>query len=907
MKTLLLDGNSLAYRAFYGVPADMATASGQVTNAVFGFTSMLINLLRDHRPVRMCVCFDRPEPTFRHQAIPEYKAGRQETPPILREQFGLIRQVIETLGITIVELPGFEADDCLATLAQRCVAQGDEVIVVTGDRDTYQLVSDPFVRVLYNRRGVSDYLLLDERGVEDKTGVKPRDYVLYAALRGDVSDNLAGVPGVGEKTAAKLVNTYGSAEAIIAGAPDQTPKLAKNIADSAEIIRRNVDAMTLVQNAPLEVDLAELAITPWQAGEVQSLFGLLEFRSLYARLAEVAAKAPEGGLGGSVLEPDQSAVSFELAKGEPRHVVAVEGLAELSAILTSAGQPEAESCAVVLAAWDGPAGRSALSGLVIKPKGGQTSFVDPKLLQNPEAIEALAQLFKGQRVITHSAKELMRSLWGLGIEASNPTPFYLELDAAIAGYLADSAAQRYHISDLTQRYLGADLQLSGADKNGQLDLLAADNLPRDLALQAHALEQLAPKLSDAIEQLGNTALLVEIEQPLISVLAHMEQLGIGVDTDRLHDLAARLTSEANQLETSIQELAGMQFNVNSTQQLRGVLFDKLGLSPGKKTKTGYSTDAQTLEKIRDQHPIVERLLRYRELEKLRSTYGESLLQEVDTDGRIHATFNQTVARTGRLSSEAPNLHNIPVRSDEGIEFRKCFVPAHSMDFLIADYNQIELRVIAHLSDDPGLVEAFTQGRDIHTSTAAAIFGVDAQDVTTAMRSKAKMVSYGLAYGMESYGLSQRLGIPVGEAAEILGAYFSAFPKVRSLMDKSVADAKAKGYTETLFGRRRRIPELVSSNPRVRQAGERQAMNAGIQGLAADIFKVAMVRVDRRLRDTNSPARLVLQVHDELILEVPPTDREATQALVVTEMSNAAALSVPLEVNVGWGSSWAEAK
>ncbi|MST31903.1 DNA polymerase I, partial [Acidimicrobiaceae bacterium USS-CC1] len=424
---------------------------------------------------------------------------------------------------------------------------------------------------------------------------------------------------------------------------------------------------------------------------------------------------------------------------------------------------------------------------------------------------------------------------------------------------------------------------------------------------AAAVARLVEPLSAALSARGMSRLYDEVERPLVRVLARMEEIGVRVDVGALRALAEELSAEARRLEAEIQELAGTPFVVNSTPQLRQILFDKLGLTPQKRTKTGYSTDAQTLEKLRGEHPIVDALLRYREVEKLRSTYGESLLAEVAADGRIHATFNQTVARTGRLSSDQPNLHNIPIRTEEGRRFRACFVPADGCRFLVADYNQIELRVIAHLAEDPGLIEAFTTGADIHRTTAARIYGVDPADVTIAMRSKAKMVSYGLAYGMESYGLAQRLAIPVTEANQILEAYFVAFPNVRSYMDRVVAEARDRGYTETLFGRRRLIPELQSTRYQVRAAGERQAMNAGIQGLAADIFKVALVRLDERLEGLGLASRLVLQVHDEVILEVPPDEEAAAAEVVLEAMRGAADLSVPLEVNLSWGSTWAGAK
>jgi DNA polymerase-1 len=505
-------------------------------------------------------------------------------------------------------------------------------------------------------------------------------------------------------------------------------------------------------------------------------------------------------------------------------------------------------------------------------------------------------------VSTHDAKALMRSLAMLDVDFSN-----LNLDTSIAAYLVDPAGDQYLLEDLAARFAGVAIAPAGTTPSGQLDLSGAAEPGRMAAERAVAVARLTGPLSNALAHRGMSRLYDEVERPLVRVLARMELVGVRVDAAELARLGRQLADEARALESQVHDLAGTQFLVNSVQQLREILYNKLGLAPGKKTKTGYSTDNQTLEKLRDEHPIIPAILRYREIEKLRSTYTDALLAEVAPDGRIHATFNQTVARTGRLSSDAPNLHNIPVRTEEGRQLRRVFVPAEGMRFLVADYNQIELRVIAHLAQDPGLIEAFRTGADIHRMTAARIFGVDPAEVTIGMRSRAKMVSYGLAYGMEAYGLAQRLAIEVDEAAQILKAYFDSFPRVRAYMDEVVAEARHKGYTETLFGRRRLIPELSSERYQVRMAGERQAMNAGIQGLAADIFKVALVRLDARIDEEGLRSRLVLQVHDEVILEVPPDEEAAAAKAVVEAMRGAADLCVPLEVNLSWGRSWADAK
>jgi DNA polymerase I len=894
-RLMLIDGNSLTYRAFFALPTDMATASGQVTNAVYGFTSMLVNLIKDHRPDQVVAAFDRPEPTFRHQMISDYKAGRAETPDILRQQMGLVRQLVETLKIPTLEIPGFEADDVLATLATQADERGDDVIVVTGDRDCYQLVHDPHVRVLYNRRGVSDYVLYDEAGIEARTGVTPAVYPQYAALRGDPSDNLPGVPGVGEKTAAKLINTYGDLDGIFSHLDELSPKLRANLAAAEPTVRQNASATPLIRDVPVELDEEAAALGGWDTDELKRLFDFLEFRSLWDRFVEATEQEGKG-----------SGVPLPAGEDLP---VALESLGAAAVTDRIATWIGASTPLAVAGAWEGAEGRSPLHGLAFAPLPPEETvavvWVDRDVLGQPPVLAALRSLLGegGTDVSAHDAKALMRGLAVIGVDFS-----HLQLDTAIAAYLVDPAGDQYLLEELALRYANVELRSPEAPPAGQLDLSGATPDPSDAAARrAAAVARLVEPLSAALSARGMSTLYDEIERPLVRVLALMEAAGVRVDVAELKHLADGLAEEVHRLEEEIQELAGERFVVNSTPQLREILFVKLGLTPQKRTKTGFSTDAQTLEKLRGDHPIIDSLLRYREVEKLRSTYGESLLAEVAADGRIHATFNQTVARTGRLSSDQPNLHNIPIRSEEGRRFRRCFVPSEGCRFLVADYNQIELRVIAHLAEDPGLVDAFLSGADIHSATAARIYGVDPAEVTIAMRSKAKMVSYGLAYGMEAYGLAQRLGIPVAEADAILRAYFEGFPNVRAYMDRVVAEARDRGYTETLFGRRRLIPELQSGRYQVRAAGERQAMNAGIQGLAADIFKVALVRIDARLAEAGLSSRLVLQVHDEVILEVPPEEHDAAEQLVTSAMSGAAELRVPLTVNVSWGDTWAAAK
>ena len=924
-KVLLLDGNSLAYRAFFALPTDMATASGQVTNAVFGFTSMLVNLLKDHRPDAIAVAFDRPEPTFRHALVQDYKAGRAEAPDVLRQQMGLVRQVVETLRIPLLEVAGYEADDVVATLATQARDRGDDVIIVTGDRDEYQLVEDPHVKVLYNRRGVSDYVLYDEAGIAERTGVTPAKYPEYAALRGDPSDNLPGVPGVGEKTAAKLINTYGDLDGVFANVDKNTPKLREGLIAHEAQVRSNALATPLVRDVPLDCDVADLKMGGFDLDEVRSLFNFLEFRTLWDRFVEAV-----GGPAGAEAAAASTAGGTPLAVEVTRLASPDEAVAVLNQLASRPAGPLAAEIA-----WTGAEGRSDLAGMALAESAERTREAAPMsaeegqvpgeptwgrppgdgpatavwleagVLDDAAVVVAVGRLFgaEGRPLAAHRAKELMRGLDRHGVDVRS-----LDLDTAVAAYLVDPAETAYLLEDLVARYTDVELRAPDAPPPGQLDLAGTATDPvEETARRVAAVARLAPALSHALESRGLRSLYDDVERPLVRVLARMEKVGVRVDVAELRRLSDALASECQLLDVEIQELVGHPFMVNSTKQLRAVLFDELGLQPQKKTKTGFSTDAASLEKLRGQHPVIDKLLRYREVEKLRSTYGETLLAEVGADHRIHATFQQTVARTGRLSSDRPNLHNIPTRTEEGHRFRKAFIPDEGAVFLIADYNQIELRVIAHLAQDPGLIEAFESDTDIHTATAARIFGVDPAAVTRAQRSKAKMVSYGLAYGMESYGLAQRLGIPVDEAAQILGAYFVAFPSVKAYMERTVAEARDRGYTETLFGRRRQIPELSSLNYRIRQAGERQAMNAGIQGLAADIFKVALVRLDAALEREGLASRLVLQVHDEVILEVPENEREEAAELTLDAMRHACELCVALEVNLSWGPNWADAK
>ena len=913
---------------------------------MFGFASMLARLLEDQSPTGIAVAFDRREPTFRDALSATYKAGRPETPAPLAEQLELIRRLVETLGVPAIDAEGYEADDVIATLATRLSGEGHEVVIVTGDRDTYQLVQDPLVKVLYNRRGVTDYVLYDEAGIKERTGVTPQLYPFLAALRGDPSDNLPGVPGVGDKTAAKLVNTYGDVDTLYAHLSEQTPKLKDSLAEHEAQVRLNLQMIPLVRDVPLACKTDDLTLGRSNREEMRSLLDLLEIRGprdrIFKQLDRLEPLASDAS--GAIAETTR-AEAGAVAQQRPTRVVLYDELesavAWLTALATSTGPIALEPV------WAGAAGRSALVGLAFALLGAtkepgddimeghgerpalderplEVGWLDGGLIAQPAIVAGLQALVgesaKGEhRIVAHRAKEIMRVFEPAGIAFTG-----LDLDTAVAAYLLDAREGQASLSGLAGlvptlgtgapgpehgaggEQLGFDL----GDDAGRDEASDEHRVPADAALaagQIAVLARLVPGIRQAIEETGATQLYEDVERPLVRVLAKMEVAGIAVDLERLRAISEELIFEVRRLETEVQELAGEEFNVNSTQQLRHILFEKLALVPQKRTKTGYSTDAQSLARLRDAHPLVDTLLRYREVEKLRSTYGEGLIAAVATDGRIHASFNQTVARTGRLSSDQPNLHNIPVRSLIGRRFREAFVPSPGSELLIADYDQIELRVIAHLSDDPGLVEAFRSGRDIHNTTAARVYGVEPENVTLAMRSKAKMISYGLAYGMEAYGLSQRLGVAVEEAAEILAQYFAAFPNVKHYMERSVAEARARGYTETLLGRRRYLPELDSSNYRVRQAAERQAMNAGIQGLAADIFKLALVRLDEAFATRGLASRIVLQVHDEILVEAVADERDEVILLSVETMEHAFELNVPLAVHLAVGDSWAAGK
>jgi DNA polymerase-1 len=869
-KLALLDGHSLAYRAFYALPADLATPAGQVTNAVYGFTSMLIKLLGDERPDALAVAWDLKGPTFRSERFAEYKAQRESAPDLFRSQLPLMHEVLEAMEIAQVASPGFEADDVIATLATEAAAEGNEVIVVTGDRDAFQLV-DEGVTVVYTIRGISDIVRADRAWIEQRYGVPPDRYVEYAALRGDKSDNLPGVTGVGEKTAAKLISTHRDLEDLYDHLDDLTPKLRDNLAASHEQVMLNRELMTLVRDVPIEgfggtPAPSGFTLQDFDRDRVRAVFDALAFRLLWDRLSDL----------GAVEGSEAADIDVEVTTFTPE--TDLDDLAPAGSL-------------VLEGVWED----DALLGVVVAG--------DPAVFVPAERFDAV--FAEGTKIVAHDAKPVVRALAEMGFEVS------VAFDTAIAAYVVNPAQRTADLGELAYRELGLAVEPVGDGERGAaqgaFDFEGGPDLEA-AARRAMAVQGLVDPLREQVEARGGADLLDEIELPLIPILADMEIAGIGVDREFLEDLGEDLRRRIADLEVAIHEAAGGTFNVNSTLQLREVLFERLGLPVVKKTPKGApSTDASVLEKLRPEHPVVGKLLAYRELEKLRSTYVDALAKLIEADGRVRGRFNQMGAATGRLSQEQPNLQNIPVRSEEGRAIRKAFVAAPGHRFLVADYSQIELRILAHMSEDLGLVEAFAKGLDIHTATAARVAGIDAAAVTPDQRRRAKMINFGLLYGMEAYGLAQRLEIDRGDAQELIDAYFAQFPHVKAFMHGIVEQARADGYTTTLLGRRRYLPELSSGNFRDRQMGERMALNAPIQGAAADIIKKAMIELDRELSERRLSARMLLQIHDELVLEVPDDELDATAAVTKGVMEGIVDLRVPLEVDTATGANLAECK
>ena len=892
-KLLILDGHSLAFRAFYALPEDLKTSDGTYTNAVYGFTSMLIKLMQEQRPHLIACCCDMGGPLERTAQFSDYKATRTEAPSTFSPQLPLIREVLKVMRVPVFELEGHEADDIISYLAQRASEQGVDVKIVTGDRDFFQLV-DARIHVLYNRRGITDIVEMDADAVQRRYGVPPSKYVDLKALEGDTSDNLPGVPGVGTKTAAKLIQRYGDAEGVIEHAAEQTPKLAQNLAAHAEQVTLNKKLSTLVE-VPLEgIAIEDLKMGPWDMEQVRELFISLEFRSLLERLVADLPEAAEG-----------EGKPFEVEVRVVDDAVALRGLADE---LRAAGHASVDVRSV--APRGGPLWIACAWG------AGEAAFVPvgPHGVSLGDVRRELGALLADPSVAkwAHGAREVILALEAIGVDLNG-----LQLDTHVAAYLLDPGAPGYPLEEVARKYAGRELKAADAietaepEAQGSLDLADRESdraEAEEASLRALAISEIGAAVLPELERLGMRDLYRDIEHPLVRVLARMEQVGVAVDLEYLSGMASELDERILALEQECYDLAGERLNLGSPPQLRTLLYEKLGLKTTRRTKTGMSTDARALQQLVDQHPFVSRLLDYRELAKLKNTYIDALPPLVDPrDGRVHTTYDQTAAATGRLSSTNPNLQNIPVRTDLGKQIRRAFVAQHGRLLLSVDYSQIELRVMAHLSGDPILLEVFRTDEDIHSATAARVFGIDHSDIKTRHRSVAKMVNYGLSYGMGASGLGERLNVPVAEAQKIMDAYFEQFGGVKDFLDEVVTRAHADGFTTTMFGRRRYLPELGSGNPRVRAIGERQALNAPIQGSAADIMKLAMIDVDRALRNQGLETQMILTVHDELLFEVPPNERETAQKLVEEHMTSVVDMKVPLVVDASFGANWAEAK
>ena len=903
-RLLLLDGHSLAYRAFFALPAEnFSTTTGQPTNAVYGFTAMLINVLRDEQPTHLAVAFDRSEPTFRHEQYVEYKANRRETPEDFRSQLSLIFEVLDALGIARLSAPGYEADDVIATLATRAENEGMDVLIVTGDRDVLQLVDD-HVTALLTRRGITEMSRFTPAAVEEKYGLTPQQYPDFAAIRGDPSDNLPGIPGVGEKTATKWIQQFGSLEELVNRVDEVKGKAGDALREHLGDVLRNRQMTALVRDVPL-TDIGagpeELIPRVWDREQIHQLFDTLQFRVLRERLY---ATLPDGICGVAAAESAtaEPAAGFEvevrlLGPGE-----VPEWIADHAASVAAEGQTTRAGVAVS-GTWG--RGTGTLSGIAIAAPDGHGAYLDPTALTEADS-DAFAGWLADADLpkALHDAKGPMHAFAAHGFELAGLTS-----DTALAAYLALPGQRSFDLGDLTLRYLGKELRGdSETPEQLTLDGSGEEDAAANLVLHARATAELADALDADLERRGAAALLRDVELPLVGVLARMERTGIAADADYLADMSATLHGEVKSAEQAAFAVTGHEFNLGSPKQLQEVLFTELGLPKTKRIKTGYTTDSDALTSLLAQtgHPVLEHLLRYRDVAKLKSIV-DSLIPMAGEDGRIHTTFNQMIAATGRLSSTDPNLQNIPIRTEEGRRIRRAFVVGAGYETLLtADYSQIELRIMAHLSGDEALIAAFESGHDFHAATAARVFGLPPEDINGELRNRIKVMNYGLAYGLSAFGLSSQLRIPADEARGLMDEYFKEFGGVRDYLRDVVGRARQEGYTETMFGRRRYLPDLTSDNRQRREMAERMALNAPIQGSAADIIKMAMLAVDWAIRDRELKSRMLLQVHDELIFEVAPGEFEALRDLVRAEMAAAAGLRVPLEVSVGSGSSWWDA-
>ncbi|VBB08751.1 dna polymerase a [Lucifera butyrica] len=867
---VIIDGSSLVHRAFYALPV-LTTTSGRYTNAVYGFTTMLMKLLDDIKPDAVAIAFDKGRTTFRTELYADYKAHRKATPAELSEQFPLVQEVVQAFGITVLEKEGFEGDDIIGTLAQKAAGWGYEALIVTGDRDALQLI-DAKVKVMLTKKGISEMDVMDCKAVQAKYGVTPKQIIDLKGLMGDASDNIPGVPGIGEKTAGKLIAQFGSIENLINHIEQVAgKKLQENLYNHTELAILSKKLATI--DCAMELDfLPETFCYNPDGTRLRELFTRLEFKGLLMR---VNALLPQGDCEadkpGICLPPMTVLTAEEAVDGAVSEIIRT-GSVELYPVVTGR-IPELQLAGIVCWLSAGPVYAAA----------------------NVPGWEKIVSLLadSATKKVTHDVKSLYNYGWSKGIKINN-----VVFDTMLAAYLLEPTAAEYQFDRLMDKYL-----------QKQLTWPAVTDPAEYGAAAIFAIHELYPPLGECLSQSELDTLYFQVELPLAGVLAAVESTGIKVDAAHLKAMSGEFAAKIEELLQAIYIHAGEQFNVNSTKQLGQILFDKIKLKAVKKTKTGYSTDAEVLEKLAGQHPIIDKLLEYRLLMKLKSTYLDGLSALIHpVTGRIHTTFNQTVTATGRLSSSDPNLQNIPIRTEMGRRIRELFVPGDGWDYLVAaDYSQIELRILAHISQDRNLTEAFLHNQDIHTRTAAEVFGVPMEMVTGEMRSRAKAVNFGIVYGISDYGLSRDIGVSRKEAGEYIQSYFAKYQGVKNYIDTVVREARHQGYVTTLFGRRRNLPDINSSNFNQRSFAERTAMNTPIQGTAADIIKKAMLDVAQTLAAQKLRSRILLQVHDELVLEVAAEELALVSELVKTAMEQTVQLTVPLLVDVKVGRNWAEAK
>ncbi|MGW0389595.1 DNA polymerase I [Streptomyces sp. NPDC003042] len=886
-RLMLMDGHSLAYRAFFALPAEnFTTATGQPTNAIYGFASMLANTLRDEAPTHFAVAFDVSRKTWRSTEFPEYKANRSKTPDEFKGQVELIGELLDAMRVPRFAIDGFEADDVIATLATQAEALGFDVLIVTGDRDSFQLVSE-HTTVLYPTKGVSELTRFTPEKVEEKYGLTPAQYPDFAALRGDPSDNLPGIPGVGEKTAAKWITQFGSFAELVERVEEVKGKVGQNLRDHLEAVKLNRVLTEMVKDVELPRSPADLVRAPYDRTAVAGVLDVLEIRnaSLRERLlavdpgvAEEEPPAPAAGveLDGSVLGAGELAPWLESHAGSPLGVSTVDSWA---------------------------LGQGNVSEIALASATGAAAWFEPaELDEADERAFAAWAADPGRAKVVHNAKGLMRVFPEHGWTLAGVT-----MDTALAAYLVKPGRRSFALDVLSNEYLHRELAPAAAD--GQLAFGADETAEAEaLMAQARAVLDLGDAFTDKLAEVGAVELLHDMELPTSELLARMERAGIAADRDHLEAMEQQFAGAVQQAIKEAHAAVGHEFNLGSPKQLQEVFFGELDLPKTKKTKTGYTTDADALAWLAGQtdHELPVIMLRHREQAKLRVTV-EGLVKTIAADGRVHTSFSQTVAATGRLSSTDPNLQNVPVRTDEGRAIRRGFVVGEGYESLMtADYSQIELRVMAHLSEDEGLIEAFATGEDLHTTVASQVFGVERSQVDAEMRRKIKAMSYGLAYGLSAFGLAQQLNIEPAEASGLMKTFFERFGGVREYLGRVVDEARATGYTATIFGRRRYLPDLNSDNRQRREAAERMALNAPIQGTAADIVKVAMLRVDKAITEAGLKSRMLLQVHDEIVLEIAPGEREQVEELVRREMGAAVELRAALDVSVGVGPDWESA-